>query len=43
MTNKKIDKFSKRQVALCYVRQSYTRDEDDKNSPERQKPTLKPF
>lgn len=24
-------------IALCYVRQSFTRDEDDTNSPERQR------
>ena len=27
-------------VALCYIRQSYTRDGDDKNSPERQKANI---
>ena len=25
-----------RTIALCYIRQSFTRDNDDKNSPERQ-------
>jgi DNA invertase Pin-like site-specific DNA recombinase len=43
MVNKKTRKFSKRQVALCYVRQSYTRDEDDKNSPERQRANIEAF
>lgn len=27
-------------IALCYVRQSFTRDEDDKNSPERQRANI---
>ncbi len=31
---------SERHVALCYVRQSYTRDGDDKNSPERQRANI---
>jgi DNA invertase Pin-like site-specific DNA recombinase len=43
MSNRQVEKFSRRQVALCYVRQSYTRDEDDKNSPERQKANIEAF
>ena len=31
---------SVRTVALCYVRQSYTRDEEDMNSPERQRSNI---
>ena len=27
-------------VALCYIRQSYTRDGDDQNSPERQRSNI---
>ncbi len=27
-------------IALCYIRQSFTRDEDDKNSPERQRANI---
>ena len=27
-------------IALCYVRQSFTRDEDDKDSPERQRANI---
>lgn len=29
-----------RNIALCYIRQSYTRDDDDKNSPERQRANI---
>ena len=29
-----------RNVALCYVRLSYTRDESDKDSPERQRANI---
>ncbi len=29
-----------RNIALCYVRQSFTRDDDDKNSPERQRANI---
>lgn len=29
-----------RNVALCYIRQSFTRDNDDKNSPERQRANI---
>jgi DNA invertase Pin-like site-specific DNA recombinase len=43
MSGPKADRSKKRQVALCYVRQSYTRDEDDKNSPERQKANIETF
>ncbi|NLF79241.1 MAG: recombinase family protein [Chloroflexi bacterium] len=28
------------QIALCYVRQSFTRDETDKDSPERQRANI---
>src|SRR5258706_8590832 len=31
---------SGRKVALCYIRQSYTRDADDTNSPERQRANI---
>jgi DNA invertase Pin-like site-specific DNA recombinase len=30
----------KRNVALCYIRLSYTRNEDDANSPERQRANI---
>lgn len=30
-----------RKIALCYVRLSYSRDEDDANSPERQKANIR--
>jgi len=30
-------KLPQRKVALCYIRQSQTRDEDDQNSPRRQR------
>ena len=43
MSGPKADKSKKRQVALCYVRQSYTRDEDDRNSPERQRANIEAF
>ena len=29
-----------RRVALCYIRQSQTRDEDDNNSPRRQRDNI---
>ncbi len=32
--------FVERQVALCYIRQSLTRDKDDTNSPERQRANI---
>jgi len=37
---KKKPKNEPPKVALCYVRQSFTRDEDDKNSPERQRANI---
>lgn len=43
MSNNKTFKASGRKVALCYVRQSYTRDDDDKNSPERQRANVEAF
>ncbi|MEO1289370.1 MAG: recombinase family protein, partial [Chloroflexota bacterium] len=33
-------KYSERTIALCYVRLSFTRDEDDKNSVERQRANI---
>src|SRR5690349_11103730 len=36
MTRVKTAALVERKVALCYVRQSYTRDPNDMNSPERQ-------
>lgn len=33
-------KSAKKQVALCYIRQSQTRDENDMNSPERQRANI---
>jgi DNA invertase Pin-like site-specific DNA recombinase len=38
MSRKK--KLEKPQIALCYVRQSYSRDDDDTNSPERQRANI---
>lgn len=38
--NKKSLKSPKQLVALCYIRQSYTRDEEDTNSPERQRANI---
>ncbi|WP_119072048.1 recombinase family protein [Aggregatilinea lenta] len=43
MSSKKVKKYPKRQVALCYVRLSYTRDDEDKNSPERQRANIEAF
>ncbi len=42
MTNKKTDLLSnqKRNIALCYIRQSQTRDENDTNSPTRQRANI---
>jgi hypothetical protein len=33
-------KTTERTVALCYVRQSFTRDGDDKDSPDRQRANI---
>ncbi len=38
--SRKKQRASERTVALCYVRQSYTRDENDKDSPERQRANI---
>src|SRR5690554_4651953 len=43
MSSKKGSKLTERKVALCYVRQSYTRDDDDRNSPERQRANIQGF
>ncbi|WP_119072011.1 recombinase family protein [Aggregatilinea lenta] len=43
MPGKRAPKPSDRNIALCYVRQSYTRDEDDRNSPERQRSNIETF
>ncbi|MCZ7554590.1 MAG: recombinase family protein [Anaerolineales bacterium] len=43
MSSKKVFTPSERKVALCYVRQSYTRDDDDRNSPERQRSNIQGF
>ncbi len=40
MTKKTTKKSQQAKVALCYVRQSFTRDDDDKNSPERQRANI---
>ncbi len=40
MARKKISPPAERTVALCYVRQSFTRDETDKDSPERQRANI---
>jgi DNA invertase Pin-like site-specific DNA recombinase len=41
MSPKKHRSISKdNNIALCYIRQSFTRDEDDKNSPERQRANI---
>lgn len=37
---RKKQKVGQRNVALCYIRQSYTRDEDDMNSPDRQRANI---
>ncbi len=41
MSNRKKARSTERKVALCYVRQSYTRDDEDINSPERQKANIR--
>lgn len=43
MANNKSSRPVERKVALCYVRQSYTRDDDDRNSPERQRSNIQGF
>lgn len=43
MSPKRSSARVERTVALCYVRQSYTRDDDDKNSPERQRANIQAF
>ena len=43
MANNKSNRPVERKVALCYVRQSYTRDDDDRNSPERQRSNIEGF
>ena len=43
MSSKKGARLTERNVALCYVRQSYTRDDDDRNSPERQRANVQAF
>jgi DNA invertase Pin-like site-specific DNA recombinase len=40
MPSKKATKLPDRRVALCYVRQSQTRDENDMDSPERQRENI---
>ncbi len=40
MSQKKTNPTYERNIALCYIRQSYTRDEDDTNSPERQRSNI---
>ncbi|KAB2902362.1 MAG: recombinase family protein [Anaerolineae bacterium] len=34
-------KLYERNIALCYIRQSQSRDEDDKNSPQRQRDNIR--
>lgn len=41
MPRKKPRKVRNAKVALCYIRQSYTRDEEDMNSPDRQRVNIK--
>lgn len=43
MSSKKSREIPERKVALCYVRLSYTRDDDDRNSPERQRANIEAF
>lgn len=40
MSRSKAPALAKRNIALCYIRQSQTRDEDDKNSPKRQRDNI---
>src|SRR4051812_9466692 len=40
MTNSKLASVIKRTTALCYIRQSFTRDSTDMNSPERQRANI---
>ena len=40
MLNKDNPTDPNRTIALCYIRQSYTRDDDDTNSPERQRANI---
>ena len=39
--SKKLRLSAPRVIALCYIRQSYTRDESDTNSPERQRANIR--
>src|SRR5574341_2530446 len=41
MLRKKSPKLPERNVALCYIRQSQSRDEEDKNSPARQRDNIR--
>ncbi|GAB4575751.1 MAG: hypothetical protein Kow0077_28820 [Anaerolineae bacterium] len=43
MSSRKQETSVKRTVALCYVRQSFTRNENDMNSPERQRANIADF
>jgi DNA invertase Pin-like site-specific DNA recombinase len=43
MSKTGLPKSSHARVALCYIRQSYTRDDNDTNSPERQRENIKAF
>src|SRR3990172_8318584 len=43
MPSKKKFTSAQRTIALCYVRQSWTREDDDKNSPERQRANIQAF
>ncbi len=40
MIRKKKSTTKERKIALCYIRQSYTRDDDDTNSPDRQRDNI---